>query len=694
MRYGVGRSAASFTCFNDGVRSSEGHWAERWCYSLIMSVLTEEGSHLQGLDNAFSIWGRLTVPTPVISPLRDRPFRSLTSLIGAVSLWKPHFIDWHATRRALFFRALDLFLFSVFLLSLFLSKNGEQAGVCTPFEFGVADLLQVFHIVLIHVTPNSWKIVQAVVWFCEWKKCYNCAGGGARGHSTVGSGLPSGEQPSNSAYPNASTTLVRGSGDLASSSSGAEPSASGAPRPRLLTEELARKEADLRMVMILSLEMAYGAGLAVSPPEALTEPDHSRMVDPASASSSDGIPITAEKRRLAGMPVEIECALRLRVSKANGASLSGTASTLPRVLLRLTPFLGGVGVTLFTPIISPLRVVPLRILCWIECNSYLRWRLFVAPRGGGGHTLPVTVYILEGVPWVFNHSRATSQSNPSLHTSASFSPQVRMAEKRFVSSEDLATVKDCYSILSNIILSASEPHETPWAHLSAQAGVRVPLQWNNELPEVQIVATEELERGQRAALGPSSGSVRFRRPLILGENRRGIRTVKHRVIRGSPTPVLHCPGHRAWSEERSKKRKHLVKVDLAGQGLTALNKEAQERLARREEDLQAGLTLSREEARRLGLFVTLLEASMDPVSLGPAPLPVPVMNIRADTTSPTPVLELETSEVPGREIVEADTVEPRGPCWSVTWTWVRLESLCVVGSWDPLLEQTTLSSTL
>ncbi|KAL6006445.1 hypothetical protein ACLOJK_037399 [Asimina triloba] len=161
----------------------------------------------------------------------------------------------------------------------------------------------------------------------------------------------------------------------------------------------------------------------------------------------------------------------------------------------------------------------------------------------------------------------------------------------------------------------------------------VPLQWNNELLEVRNVMPEELEWGQRAALEePSSDGIRALsflefQPLLLGENHRGVHMERHQAPRRAIGP-------------------------------TALNKEAQERLARQEEeDLQASLALSREEVCRSSLFVTSPEASVDPASLGSAPPHVLVMDIGADTTSLTPIFELETPKAPGREGIEADTAE-------------------------------------
>ncbi|KAL5980936.1 hypothetical protein ACLOJK_028856 [Asimina triloba] len=39
------------------------------------------------------------------------------------------------------------------------------------FEFSVAELLYVFNVAPIHLTPTSCKIIQTVVWFCEWRRC-------------------------------------------------------------------------------------------------------------------------------------------------------------------------------------------------------------------------------------------------------------------------------------------------------------------------------------------------------------------------------------------------------------------------------------------------------------------------------------------------------------------------------------------
>ncbi|KAL5999825.1 hypothetical protein ACLOJK_005576 [Asimina triloba] len=90
-----------------------------------------------------------------------------------------------------------------------------------------------------------------------------------------------------------------GLSDLASSSSGAEKKKRRAlKRPRLSTKQkLARKEeVNLRMRVALSLETDRVDGFDVSPPEAPAKPVDSRTVDFASVGSSEGIPITTERR--------------------------------------------------------------------------------------------------------------------------------------------------------------------------------------------------------------------------------------------------------------------------------------------------------------------------------------------------------------------------------------------------------------
>ncbi|KAL6003216.1 hypothetical protein ACLOJK_023439 [Asimina triloba] len=52
-----------------------------------------------------------------------------------------------------------------------LNKFIFKVGVQVPFEFSITDLLYVFGTTPIHLTPNSWKIIQTIVWFCEWRRC-------------------------------------------------------------------------------------------------------------------------------------------------------------------------------------------------------------------------------------------------------------------------------------------------------------------------------------------------------------------------------------------------------------------------------------------------------------------------------------------------------------------------------------------
>ncbi|KAL5976328.1 hypothetical protein ACLOJK_020659 [Asimina triloba] len=86
-----------------------------------------------------------------------------------------------------------------------------------------------------------------------------------------------------------------------------------------------------------------------------------------------------------------------------------------------------------------------------------------------------------------------------------------------------------------------------------------------------------------------------------------------------------------------------------------------ERLASQEEDLQAGLTLSREEACRSGLLVASPKALVDPAPLGLALSSVLVVDVRANITSSIPIFELEASKVSRRKDVEPRTVEEQGP---------------------------------
>ncbi|KAL5973091.1 hypothetical protein ACLOJK_037117 [Asimina triloba] len=45
-----------------------------------------------------------------------------------------------------------------------------KVGVWILFKFSISELLHVLGVNPIQVSPNSWKIAQSVMWFCEWRK--------------------------------------------------------------------------------------------------------------------------------------------------------------------------------------------------------------------------------------------------------------------------------------------------------------------------------------------------------------------------------------------------------------------------------------------------------------------------------------------------------------------------------------------
>ncbi|KAL6002675.1 hypothetical protein ACLOJK_022894 [Asimina triloba] len=167
----------------------------------------------------------------------------------------------------------------------------------------------------------------------------------------------------------------------------------------------------------------------------------------------------------------------------------------------------------------------------------------------------------------------------------------------------------------------------------------VPLQWNDELLEdlsFSGVPTASLWGESKGSLcGEASGSSADVRLLI----------------EGSPTLVPRRPDHQTRADERPKK-KHLRPMTL----------DEEKRLARQEEvDLQAGLALSREEARRSGLIVASPEALVEPGPLEPAPSSVPIVDVEADITSPVPTFEREPSEASGQEGTEVRTTKEKSP---------------------------------
>ncbi|KAL5975344.1 hypothetical protein ACLOJK_019666 [Asimina triloba] len=120
---------------------------------------------------------------------------------------------------------------------------------------------------------------------------------------------------------------------------------------------------------------------------------------------------------------------------------------------------------------------------------------------------------------------------------------------------------------------------------------------------------------------------------------------------GQGAPVARvslCSGITSCPRLGALRRRAGAGAKGSSRGPTALDKEVRERLARQdEEDLQAGLALSRKEARRSGLLVSSPKASMGPASLGPEPPSMSMVVVEADAKSPIPVFEREASEAPG-----------------------------------------------
>ncbi|KAL6001292.1 hypothetical protein ACLOJK_007024, partial [Asimina triloba] len=118
---------------------------------------------------------------------------------------------------------------------------------------------------------------------------------------------------------------------------------------------------------------------------------------------------------------------------------------------------------------------------------------------------------------------------------------------------------------------------------------------------------------------------------------------------GSPVPVPRCSNHRAWAEEYLKKRKRLVKegggvFGEAGRGRSSSDFGA----------LSRGGSPS-------GLIVSSPEASVEPAPLVSTPSSMPVADVEAYTTSPTPAFGRIASEASRREGVEARTAKEQGP---------------------------------
>ncbi|KAL6002293.1 hypothetical protein ACLOJK_034223 [Asimina triloba] len=202
----------------------------------------------------------------------------------------------------------------------------------------------------------------------------------------------------------------------------------------------------------------------------------------------------------------------------------------------------------------------------------------------------------------------------------------------------------------------------------------------------EAVTPEELKRGQRRLWNSSNrtalNGIQQRGPFLrwyqghplLGfqallpmENWRDVHAAKHQV---PCRALVRLPGgcrlrsFIAQITERSRRSVRKRRNALL-RGPTTLSKEAQESLARQdEENLQASLALFY-EAHRSGLLVASPEASMDSVSLElglleSMPPPILARDIGADTTSPIPILEPKTSEALDQEGVGADIARAQG----------------------------------
>ncbi|KAL6002935.1 hypothetical protein ACLOJK_023157 [Asimina triloba] len=143
---------------------------------------------------------------------------------------------------------------------------------------------------------------------------------------------------------------------------------------------------------------------------------------------------------------------------------------------------------------------------------------------------------------------------------------------------------------------------------------------------------------------------------------------------GLPMLVPHFLDHRTRAEERPKKKKRL--------GPTALDEEEEHLARQKEADLQLGLVLSREEARRSSLVITSLETSARPAPLGLMLSSVLVVDVEADITSLR-----EPFKATGREEFKVGAIKEQGPAPHHCVDPGEAETPYVVGSWGPPLEK-------
>ncbi|KAL6006439.1 hypothetical protein ACLOJK_037393 [Asimina triloba] len=189
------------------------------------------------------------------------------------------------------------------------------------------------------------------------------------------------------------------------------------------------------------------------------------------------------------------------------------------------------------------------------------------------------------------------------------------------------------------------------------------MRWNNELPEVRSVALEELLCVQRAVVEFfQSHSLKWH--SMKGAFFRWCKSLPLSGVlaaspRGGPEGRQYGEASGSSTDARpsTEGSPKLIPRRLDHRTMGRGAPEEEEASA----NLQAGLELSREEARHSSLIVASPEASMEPSPLVLASSSVPVADVEVDITSPRPAFEREPFEASGREGTEVRTVEEQGP---------------------------------
>ncbi|KAL6002292.1 hypothetical protein ACLOJK_034222 [Asimina triloba] len=190
--------------------------------------------------------------------------------------------------------------------------------------------------------------------------------------------------------------------------------------------------------------------------------------------------------------------------------------------------------------------------------------------------------------------------------------------------------------------------------------------WSEGLPEVECIAPEELEAGQRMV--PEffqSHNQRWGLPFFGAlaassrEELEGCRVPQRMpVLRLGALPALvpRRLDHRACAEECPKKK------SLATQGRNRRPWMRRKSVWRgRKRQAFRSNWLSREEARRSGLIVASLEASEGPAPSGLVPSFVLIVDVEGNVMSPVPAFERESSKASGREDTEVGVIKDQGP---------------------------------